>query len=358
MDRKSKKNVGKPISVAKVMRQRFFGMSGLVVILNIIFFDDIRVQLVTLGLMLVTTLFFTPSGRVLVGTWINNEKWRMLNVSQKTLFFKIYVAIPLVIAALIIHTTVSSRFLADSVMSYIFPPNEDISDSVMLTKLQGMMDKILPNIFSAFSQYLAYLFAIGSIVKNLQIGISNRMIKRLRNSADSKKILEKVTWDQFENLLRKFFESKGYDATLTDAGADGGIDIALRKNDRREMVQAKHWKANRVGVAVIREIYGIVQAEKMNRGFIVTSGLFTNEALEFTKKVPGKIVLIDGNLLIEIIKGSSDFETETDTPPSTPVPIEENYCRICGGEMLLRTGNRKTFLGCSNYPECRNTHEI
>ncbi|MDH8346177.1 restriction endonuclease, partial [Klebsiella pneumoniae] len=74
-----------------------------------------------------------------------------------------------------------------------------------------------------------------------------------------------------EKILRKFFESKGYKATLTNTGADGGVDVALEKNGRKEMVQAKHWKVNRVGVSVVREIYGVVQAERMHRGFIVTS---------------------------------------------------------------------------------------
>ncbi|MBQ0600847.1 restriction endonuclease [Klebsiella oxytoca] len=358
MGRKNQKFVAKPISGEKVMRQRFFGMSGLVIVLNIVFSDNIRVQLLTLGLMLVTTLLFTPAGRVLVGTWAKKEKWRTLNVPQKTVFFKFYVAIPVIAAALMIHTATYSRVVSDGVMSYVFPASEDISNSVMLTKLRGVMDTKLPNLFSSVALYFAYLFGIGSIVKNMQIGMSGKMIKRIRNSADARRILEQMTWDQFEKILRKFFESKGYKATLTNTGSDGGIDVALEKNGRREMVQAKHWKVNRVGVSIVREIYGVVQAERMNRGFIVTSGLFTEEAREFAVKVSGKIVLIDGNLLIEIIKGDSEFEKQTDATISSAISIEEKSCTMCGGQMVLRTANKKTFWGCSNYPECRNTHEV
>ncbi|HGW1616118.1 TPA: restriction endonuclease [Klebsiella pneumoniae] len=340
------------------MRQRFFGMSGLVIVLNIVFSDNVRVQLLTLCLMMITTLLFTPAGRVLVGTWANKEKWRTLNVPQKTVFFKFYVAIPVIAIALIIHTTAYSRVVTDGVMSYVFPASEDISNSAMLTKLRGIMDSKLPNIFSSLALYFAYLFGIGSIVKNMQIGISGKMIKRIRNSTDAKRVLEQMTWDQFEKILRKFFESKGYKATLTNTGADGGVDVALEKNGRKEMVQAKHWKVNRVGVSVVREIYGVVQAERMHRGFIVTSGFFTEEAREFADKVSGKVVLIDGNLLIEIIKGDSDFEKQTDATINSAVSIEENPCSVCGGKMVLRTSDKKTFWGCSNYPECRNTHEI
>ncbi|WP_243211227.1 restriction endonuclease (plasmid) [Klebsiella pneumoniae] len=358
MGRKNQKVVAKPVSGEKVMRQRFFGMSGLVIALNIVFADNIRVQLLTLCLMLMTTLLLTPAGRVLVGTWANKEKWRTLNVPQKTVFFKFYVAIPVIAIALIIHTATYSRVVTDGVMSYVFPVSEDISDSVMLTKLRGIMDTKLPNIFSSIALYFAYLFGIGSIVKNMQIGMSEKMIKRIRNSADARRVLEQMTWDQFEKILRKFFESKGYKAALTNTGADGGVDVALEKNGRKEMVQAKHWKVNRVGVSVVREIYGVVQAERMHRGFIVTSGLFTEEAREFADKVSGKVVLIDGNLLIEIIKGDSEFEKQTDATINSAEPIEEKTCSVCSSKMILRTVNKRTFWGCSNYPECRNTHEI
>lgn len=358
MGRKNQRVVAKPISGEKVMRQRFFGVSALVIVLNIIFSDDIRVQLLTLGLMLITTLAFTPAGLVLIGTWIKKEKWRTLNVPQKTFFFKFYVAIPFIALALIAHTATYSRVVTDGVMSYVFPVNEDISDSGMLIKLRSFMDLSLPNVFSSIALYFAYFFGIGSIVKNIQIGMSGHMIKRIRNSADARRVLEQLSWDQFEKILRKFFESKGYTATLTSTGADGGIDVALVKNGRREMVQAKHWKANRVGVSVVREIYGVVQAEKMNRGFIITSGLFTKEARDFANKVAGKVALIDGNLLIEIIKGDSEFERQTDTELNNTNTAEDSDCPVCGGKMILRAVNKKSFWGCSNFPECRNTHEV
>ena len=358
MSRKKQNVAPKPVSGEKAMRQRFYGMSGLIVVLNIVFPDNIRVQLITLGLMLITTLLFTPAGRVLIGTWFNKEKWRTLNITQKTVFFKFYIAIPVIALALLIHTATYSRQVADGVMGYLFPSGEDISGSNMLTSLRGIIDSKLPNIFSSISLYLAYMFGIGSVVKNIQIGMSGKMLKRLRNSADARRVLDQMTWDQFEKILRKFFESKGYKATLTNNGSDGGIDVALEKNGRREMVQAKHWKSSRVGVAVVREIFGVIQAEKMHRGFIITSGLFTEDAKEFVNKIPGKIVLIDGDLLIQIIKGDSEFEKKTHDVIKTAVPLDGTECSMCGGVMVLRTADKKTFWGCSNYPECRNTQEV
>ena len=39
-------------------------------------------------------------------------------------------------------------------------------------------------------------------------------------------------------------------------GADGGIDLVLRKGSERFLVQCKQWRAYKVGVNVVRELYG------------------------------------------------------------------------------------------------------
>jgi Restriction endonuclease len=50
---------------------------------------------------------------------------------------------------------------------------------------------------------------------------------------------------------------QGYAVTETgQAGADGGIDLVLTKGRERTLVQCKHWRAQTVGVAIVRELYG------------------------------------------------------------------------------------------------------
>ncbi|EGT5675310.1 hypothetical protein AGJ34_20280 [Cronobacter dublinensis subsp. dublinensis] len=358
MSRKRNNDSKVQVSSETTMHQRFAGLSMLIIVLNVVFADNFRIQMATLFIMIIQSLLFTPAGKVLVGTWLKKEKWRTQHVKHKTVLFKFHVAIPVIALSLVISSAPYSKLMSDSVMSFIFPANEDISGSSLLLKTRFFLNRTVPDVISSLSLYVAYLFCVGSIIKNVQIGLSGKLLKRIKNSEDAKRILELITWDQFENILRKFFESKGYKASLTQTGADGGIDISLEKNGRKEMVQAKHWKTNRVGVAVVREIYGVVQAEKMNRGFIVTSGLFTAEAREFAAKVAGKLVLIDGNLLIEIIKGDTKFEHQKDDVQGKLVCLDNSICDLCGSSMVLREANNKTFWGCSNYPECRCTREI
>lgn len=52
------------------------------------------------------------------------------------------------------------------------------------------------------------------------------------------------------------------------------------------------------------------------------------------------------NLLSSADKYSSEFKIK-------PVETEE-ICELCGSKMLLREGKYGKFLGCSNFPECRN----
>lgn len=64
------------------------------------------------------------------------------------------------------------------------------------------------------------------------------------------------------NLVGEAFRLQGYRVVETGGGgADGGIDLVLRKDGEKFLVQYKHWKAFKVGVAVIRELYGVMAAQ-------------------------------------------------------------------------------------------------
>ena len=54
----------------------------------------------------------------------------------------------------------------------------------------------------------------------------------------------------------------------------------------------KQWKAFKVGVTVVRELYGVMAARGAAGGFVVTSGRFTEEATRFADD--RNIRLIDG----------------------------------------------------------------
>lgn len=119
-----------------------------------------------------------------------------------------------------------------------------------------------------------------------------------KNLAD----LKNMSWKQFEQLVAHAFFKQGWKTEMWgQGGADGGIDLVIRKSSTKGIVQVKHWKG-RVGAPIVREQYGLMHHHKVSVCYIVALGGFTKEAVEFSK---GKsIVLIDGQRLIQLIQGS------------------------------------------------------
>lgn len=107
----------------------------------------------------------------------------------------------------------------------------------------------------------------------------------------------------FEEKCLRLLQQMGFTASSTTATNDGGIDIiAIHSQPMlagKYIIQCKDWKSN-VGVAVVRELYGVVNAEGANKGILITSSAFTKGAEEFAQGKP--IELIDGEQLERLIE--------------------------------------------------------
>jgi restriction system protein len=172
-----------------------------------------------------------------------------------------------------------------------------------------------------------------------------------------------LTWKEFEELVGEVYRRKGYRVSENyTAGPDGGVDLRIRKGGERIIVQCKRWNRWKVGVKVIRELYGIMAAEEIDKGIVVISSEFTEEARRFAQA--NGIELVDGRRLSGFIrelqkerKGLSSDES-TQTVPAEPQRTAEPKCPHCGGEMVLRTAKTgkyagKQFYGCRQYPKCK-----
>ncbi len=93
-----------------------------------------------------------------------------------------------------------------------------------------------------------------------------------------------LSWQEFENLVGEIFRARGYLVeNVGGGGADGGIDLRLRREGEATLVQCKRWKVFKVGVKPIREFFGVMASEGVDRCFFVSSGVYTNEAIRFAK---------------------------------------------------------------------------
>lgn len=114
-------------------------------------------------------------------------------------------------------------------------------------------------------------------------------------------MLNGMSWRQFEKLVGEAFRLQGYAVKETGGGgADGGVDLRLTRNGETYLVQCKQWRALRIGVDVVRELYGVMAAEGAAGGFVVTSGRFTEEAAKFA--AGRNVTLVGGEKLLGLIR--------------------------------------------------------
>lgn len=170
--------------------------------------------------------------------------------------------------------------------------------------------------------------------------------------------LRAIEWKRFELLCGKYYEAAGFTIKTIPFGPDGGIDIKLfhaESGGPVALVQCKAWNSGQVGVATVRELLGVMTAEKVNRGILVTTSVFGNDAIAFANA--NRIQLLNGREVVERIRalpsavqvGLLDFAFEGDY--STP------SCPSCGSKLIMKTGKAGAFLGCGNFPRCRYTRQ-
>jgi restriction system protein len=226
-----------------------------------------------------------------------------------------------------------------------------------LATLGGPMGKALAQVFGILptaALVLLALLALASAIFRWKRG------ERLESQTSIESI-RGLTWTAFEGLVSEAYRRRGFNVEqLLSGGADGGIDLILRKDGETTLVQCKQWRNAAVGVPIVREIFGVLVHESATRAVIITSGHFTREAEAFAA---GKaMVLIEGEQLLEMVR-----DVQTKTPAAARAPsrpkTEVPSCPKCGSTMVRRTAKHganagNAFWGCSTYPRFSGTRAI
>jgi len=169
-------------------------------------------------------------------------------------------------------------------------------------------------------------------------------------------------WQRFEALLAEAFRREGYTVRRKDGdGPDGGVDVRLSRDGNATLVQCKHWKG-KAGAPIVRELLGVVAAERADAGIVVASGGFTKEAIGFADQATRqgqRMRLIDGDALLRMIRAVQSPQGHAE-PESVPQPPT---CPKCGAAMdrkLARRGANagNEFWGCTRYPACKGARDI
>ena len=226
----------------------------------------------------------------------------------------------------------------------------------------------LQSMATYFGTLVAVVFLLPAALSYIDRTRKKRLLDRQQNFES----VRDLPWRQFEELVAEAFRRDGFKVTENaHVGADGGVDIRLRKGGELYLVQCKNWRKQSVGVATVREMFGVLAAESAQRILIVCSGTFTADAVRFAEGKP--IDLVDGdklgamiarvrrndgtarehaNLGRQVSLDANARGLEPDRHPGPPI------CPRCGGNLVVRTARRgpnagRQFLGCETFPKCR-----
>ena len=159
-------------------------------------------------------------------------------------------------------------------------------------------------------------------------------------------VLDGMSWREFEMLVGEGFRLQGYQVVETGGGgADGGVDLVLTKPGKnggeKFLVQCKQWRAFKVGVDVVRELYGVMAARGATG--VPWADLGTARVMRLSRANMTMLVHANGRqtrslVMIHILNDWLMFNSlSLSEPPLWPLGL----AALCASAMILsrRTGD-------------------
>ena len=134
-----------------------------------------------------------------------------------------------------------------------------------------------------------------STVRPQIVVVENQLIEKLKKKPES---VYSLNSREFEEVIADLLDGMGYNVTLTPQSADGGKDIIAEMSTELGkilcLVEAKKYRADRkIGVELVRTLYGTVCHHNASSGMLVTSSSFTSGAEKFQNEHEYQIALRD-----------------------------------------------------------------
>jgi len=238
-------------------------------------------------------------------------------------------------------------------------------------QLSGVGSAMWKGVATAFQYILPLVFLAGAAASAFTRYKRKTLVAEVAGG-ESAAVLGGMSWQEFEGLVSEAFRLEGFQVAETGGGGpDGGVDLVLRKGKEKYLVQCKQWQAFKVGVTIVRELYGVMAAQGAAGGYVVTSGKFTSDAVEFA--TGRNVTLVDGQKLFAMFdtvrKRALAMPQQQAKPAQQSVARERPAapaapaCPNCGKAMVQRVAKQganagKPFWGCPGFPGCRGVRPI
>ncbi|HVB48361.1 MAG TPA: restriction endonuclease [Burkholderiales bacterium] len=250
-----------------------------------------------------------------------------------------------------------------------------LAGSELLASKPGQMGGYLSHaVFKGLALGLQYVVPVALLAGAAASAIGRYKRKGLVAAVaggESAAVLGGMSWQEFEALVSEAFRLEGFQVAETGGGGpDGGVDLVLRKGKEKYLVQCKRRRAFKVGVTIVRELYGVMAAQGAAGGYVVTSGKFTSDAVEFASGT--NVTLVDGQKLFamfEAVRKKKAGTSQQAKPAQQSVARERAVAQAaparsnCGKAMVPRVAKQgatagKPFWGCPGFPACRGVRPI
>lgn len=210
-----------------------------------------------------------------------------------------------------------------------------------------------------FAHWIALFFLIPAPLSYFNTARKRKLLDNQRG-IDS---IRNLDWKAFEELVGEAYRRQGYQVIENSSGgADGGVDLRLIKGGKTTLVQCKQWRSQSVGVKTVREMYGVMVAERAVEVIIVCTGSFTHDANRFAEGKP--IKLVTGNQLESLVASVQSTPKEHLVIQQAVMDTAKpELCPRCSSKLVLRKAKRganagNEFYGCETFPKCRYTKAL
>ena len=116
--------------------------------------------------------------------------------------------------------------------------------------------------------------------------------------------LDDMDWFEFQRFTAHLFEKLGFgNATEILRGNDAGRDVTLHSRSKGlTIIECKHHSKGSIGRPVVQKLHSALITANANRGFLVTTGRFSANAIEYARNLEPGIELVDLRVLNDMAK--------------------------------------------------------
>ena len=138
----------------------------------------------------------------------------------------------------------------------------------------------------------------------------SRVEQLIMEIAQDRDLIYNISPREFEEIIERVFQDEGFETTLTQQTRDGGRDIIATKFEMGKPVVfyiecKRYGRQNSVGVSIVRSLYGVQSADRINKAILVTTGHVTRGVRKFVEDQNTLMSVIDIEEIHELIRRSA-----------------------------------------------------